>query len=733
MNDNPFLTSVATTTRPCLPSLLSLNAAKCNLGSVSFLRDSRNLADLDISQNLGLGNEPFVLARSGPWPSLQSLRADSIGVRMPIAKVLGSVFNIKSLFSLDVTGNLGINGAMDSFSFQSAGLFKPFNLLLLRMSGTQVSRFQTNMEAFFPNTRVLSLVNTANFDPDTPIDQQTWLHLEQVDIRGTSSRVKIADPQPFPGTPLAVDLVSNTSSLCPTTLIGGVVSRYSITADPRSYNWSLCQCLENHYGEPWKGCLVCPAPPRGETGVSVNCSSRPGVMNVTGGWIKFGDDAVEVVACPSDTTRNPCAWGALNVTLKNITDWERESSAISQTCLEGYEGRLCSRCRPGFFRSGRSCYRCGGKGLSWLNPLMSLVLLTALGVKSVTGGYKARSGLIRTLTMHAQLVALLPDMSLRLSDWSGFFVKSSASGSGGLRLNGLECEGKGWDGFYGPFVQAGLLPVVVLLGSAWIGLVSGYVGDGRSTSRLDRFKTAVFYLWLVLLFGSMQRLFAPLNCTDHGSTSKHMYLTSALWIRCSGPSFQGLLATSVLLGLGYTFGTIGLVVYRLRPSTKGTSSISAFLRSPYTQDCYYWEAVQLVRRVALAMVSSLTKLYSPVQPVIVSSVLIVSLLAHTWRKPYARPIDNVVESISLTLLLSSYMAGLIASNPRFPPSATTLISWLFFALNALFLVLLTATVLFRSAQSGLRKIKKLKDLADDDQDGESLEDLDPKRVPLMIE
>jgi hypothetical protein len=461
-------------------------------------------------------------------------------------------------------------------------------------------------------------------------------------------------------------------------------------------------------------------------------------MNVTAGWIKFGNGSVEVVACPSDSSKSPCAWNALNVTLKNIADWERESSKIPQTCVEGYEGRLCSRCRPGFFRSGRSCYRCGGKGLSWLNPLLSLVLLTALGVKSVTGGYKARSGLIRTLTMHAQLVALLPDISLRLSEWSGFFVKSASSGSGGLRLNGLECEGKGWDGFYGPFVQSALLPVIVLLGSAWIGLVSGYVGGGKSMSRLDRFKTAGFYLWVVLLFGSMQRLLAPLNCTNYGSTHGSRYLSSALWIKCSGPSFQGLLATSVLLGLGYTFGTMALVAYRLRPSTKGTSSISAFLRSPYTPDSYYWEAVQLLRRVALAMASSLTKLYSPIQPVIVSSILILSLLAHTWRKPYARPLDNIVESISLTLLLSSYMAGLIASNPRFPPSATTIISWLFFSVNALFLLTLTTIVLFRSARSGLERIKgrpeRRRRENGSEEDGSEiklLQERDSRKVPLL--
>jgi hypothetical protein len=117
-----------------------------------------------------------------------------------------------------------------------------------------------------------------------------------------------------------------------------------------------------------------------------------------------------------------------------------------------------------------------------------------------------------------------------------------------------------------------------------------------------------------------------------------------------------------------------------------------------------------VRRVALAMASSLTQLNSPAQPVIVSSVLILSLLVHTWRKPYIRPLDNIFESASLTLLSSSFIAGLIASNPRFPSAATSLISWLFFGVNAAFLLCLTLAVFFRSAafKSGVSRLSRSK-------------------------
>jgi Leucine-rich repeat (LRR) protein len=701
VNGNPHLTSVVGDDRKQrLPALQSLDAANCDLSSLSFLSSSSKLTDLDISQNTRLDDQPFQMAGLGYWPALQSFRAEAVDVTLHISSVFKQLGEVPSLISLDLSGNRGIYGDL-YFPFTMPPLF------ILRLSATNVTSIGEFVPSTLPNLRVLSLADTPYLETEVPVDQQQWRHLEQIDILGTNPALKIPNPVAYPGTTFTGDVKHKTFSQCPTHLVGGTESRYSILADPSTYNWSLCQCLESYYGEPWKGCLECPLPPAGETGVRVDCFSDPGVLTVAGGWLRFVGDAVEVVACPSDSPRNPCETGRLARSLRSVAEWEKHVSGRADanitSCLDGYEGRLCSRCMPGFFRSGRSCHRCGARGLSWLNPLVSLALLTALGVKSVAGGHRSRTGLIRTLTTHAQLVALLPDLSLRLSDWVGFFVKSSASGSGGLRMNGLECAGKGWDGFYGPFVEAALLPVIVVIGCAWIGGVSGFFAGGRGMAWGDRCKTAAMYLWSVLLFGSVQRLLAPLNCTSYGSTRGVSYLSSSLWIACQGPSYNGLLAVSVVFGLGFIFGTIGVVLYRLRPSTKGTSSISAFLRSPYRSESYFWEAAQLVRMMALAMTSALTELFSPAQPVIVSSILILSLLAHTWRKPYAQPVDNAIESVSLTLLLSSYMAGLIASNPRFPPSATNLISWLFFAVNALFLASLTAVILFRSARTGLQR------------------------------
>jgi Leucine-rich repeat (LRR) protein len=473
----------------CFPSLTSFDAARCNLTSIAFVAAAAGgLSSLDISGNELVGDGLPELLRSRAFVKLKTLLASASGLLASIAEVIAAVACAPALLSLDVSWNQ-IFGALDRKALQAAGIDirsgPPMNLIQLRLDGTLVSFFQSGVEPFLPSLLLLSCRNMTNFSPEVPVVQQKWLNLEELDVRGSKPDPRVVPPVGGSSANVVVDLTKNCT--CPSSLPGGSVAKFSVIADPEYFSWSGCSCLDGFYGEPALGCLVCPAVPPGAEGVAVDCQSLPGSLVVTGGWLTFdrATSRMVVLPCPADTADSPCATNRLGITVRTYDDWEARVAKANPrlnitTCVEGHQGRLCSKCKPGFFRSGRSCHRCGGKGLSWLNPLASLLVMTGLGVHSVAGGYSSRSGLIRTLTMHAQLVALLPDMSLRLTTWSSFLIKASGSGAGGLSLNGLECEGKGWDGFYGPFVQAGLLPVIVAIGSAWIGLVSGYVGGGRS-------------------------------------------------------------------------------------------------------------------------------------------------------------------------------------------------------------------------------------------------------------
>ncbi len=749
INQNPGLTGIGPTPSdgsPCLPALVDLDAGGCSLESVAFLNGSLFLSDLELSDNRMLGNGPIDLAKAGAWPYLTSLRVQAIGVNMSIAAVLASVGRPR-LLSLDVSRNPLIGGKMAPAIFDQNHVPFPIPLLFLKLDNTGISYMRSSIELRFPNLRTLSLRNTP-IAVEVPWDQQYWRSLEALDVRGSNNRESnIGKPKFFDRNSTSVDI--KTFSTCPSTLQGGSSSTYTIQADPVVYNYNGCVCLDSHFGEPSRGCQLCPA---SLPNVEVHCVGTGNLMTVTAGWIFYdvvnkttGEGKITVKSCPSDSISSPCLISSFSLSIQNATDWRRRVSQANPrlnitTCAPGYEGRLCSRCSSGYFRSGRSCHRCGGRGLSWLNPLVSLFLLTALGIRSVAGGFKSRSGLIRTLTMHAQLLALLPDMSLQLSDWGGFLFKTTGGGAGGLRLNGLECEDRlGWDGFYGPFLQSALLPVAVLVGGLWIGLLSRFVaGTARSMPFRARYKLAVFYLWQVLLFGSIQRLLSALNCTRYGSSSGKRFLTSALWIACSGSQYRIVQAVGTVLGVGYILGTVVIVVYRLRPSSLGRSSISAFLRSPYTPESYYWEAVLLARRVALAVASSQSGISSSLLSVSFVTVLILSLSAQVLRKPYARPIDNRVETISLILLLTSYVVGIIYNLAEQKKALINSIGkFLFFSANLIFLIVLAVMILSRKVKRGVEKYKEMKESRDgfrgSRDDAGDIEIAESREVPLLID
>ncbi len=489
LNSNPGLAAVAEEGPgggACLPSLRSINAAGANLTSVGFLRGSLLVTDVDLSDNPFLGNAAFDMARTLAWPRLGTLKVQAVGATLTIGQVLGSVFPCSLLLSLDVSRNPGIAGEMSTqgFNLAAGGFFNgtlvSFGLFALRLDGLSIGRMQSNIEVFFKSLRILSMRDMPLIRPDTSFLRQGWAKLEQLDLTGSSNLAVDASStvQPFPGTPDAVDLRSN--STCMVSLLGGTVAQYAVTADPSYSNHMLCQCLGGHYGEPWNGgCLACPRGPAGDDNVRVDCLTVPGTMRAEAGWLSFDRGRLIVLACPTDSIESPCQISTLGMSIRNASQWDTRvvrPGLNLTTCVDGYRGELCSQCAPGFFRVGRSCHRCGAAGLSWLSPLVSVLVITALGVKTViTSQTERRSGVVRVLTLHAQLIAALPDMSIKLvSKSAGLLIRSLSSGSSGFVANGLECGVRAYDGFYGPFAKSCLLPLEVLVGSAWITLLSGW-------------------------------------------------------------------------------------------------------------------------------------------------------------------------------------------------------------------------------------------------------------------
>ena len=105
---------------------------------------------------------------------------------------------------------------------------------------------------------------------------------------------------------------------------------------------------------------------------------------------------------------------------------------------------------------------------------------------------------------------------------------------------------------------------------------------------------------------------------------------------------------------------------------------------PYDDGNAWWEYVQVGKKLTIALLQALAPFQSSFLPVGITLVLSGSLLVQSWRKPFRARLDNVAESLSATLLLVTYMSGLVVSNAVLVSHGTEGIAWLMVILNFAF-------------------------------------------------
>jgi Leucine-rich repeat (LRR) protein len=666
----------------CLPSVESINLADNRLVGIAVpAGQAVTLVDLDLSDNPGMGSELLSKGVCARFPSLNSLRLVNTGLVLEVAEALISLKDCKLLTTLDLSRSPGLTGSLSLETLGSLGTSFSFPFLVLRLDQTNITQIGADYTARrFSSLRELSVRGIPGLAPSMPSD---WLHLQVLDTRGSFGSAVVSwrlgsDVERYPGSSMLEDPL--TKSICPAAIVGGDVSRYSVSADPANTGFALCTCLPEHFGSPALagGCKPCAGlVMRGAdgsertAGLSVSCEE--GVLNATGVWLVYDParpSRIAAVPCPSDTDASPCSRVAV------ATVPSGPGQLPSSACAAGHAGRLCSRCKRGYFRSGRGCLPCSS-GASVVLPLVSLMLLPLLGVQVVLGGHATRGGLLRTLTLHAQLFSSLPDMTVKFSSSVSFLFRFTGAGSA-LRLEGVEClrasRAVHYDGFFGPVIVSALLPVCVLVGSALIAAIAAIVRVAKSVPAHQRNLGADLvlggtYLWFVLVFNAVAHLLSPLNCTGYGTgpgLDGGSFVAVALWVRCGSPDHRA------LLGVGVTAAAVFLLITavplaklarskRQPPEGEESAALSSsegvlqsFLTSPYKRSARLWEAVQIGRRVVLALVITLSPFGSSVMQIGVSTVLIVALFLQARFMPFRVNLDNNVEVGSLVLLLISY-------------------------------------------------------------------------------
>jgi Leucine-rich repeat (LRR) protein len=688
----------------CLPNLASFLAGGNSLSSLSFLAGASALRDLDISDNPGPFSDAFASfhkPRYDPFFAVRSLRAASAGIRGPLSLVIEAISGqFPNVVDLDLSGNAGIEGALDNVASASFYTFK--ELLALNLDGVNVTGVSKWPTVSMPFLTLFSNRRAAEIEGGPYAFPLAWPNLRSADLRGAGNLTDaLTGGSVVPVGPQVIDPARG--ARCYNTFTVGKTSAFSLTRNPVQAAYGYCECLEGFFGRPESGpCAACPP-----TGGPI-CAG--GVLTAQASWpVLLDSGLVVVVPCPSDrASENPCKSFRAGVQPGPGAGATRESrlryietalaGSRATLCGGGYEDRLCARCSRGHHRSGRSCEPCGS--LFWVIPVVSTLFQAALAIKVLGQGDAVRSGLFRTLMLHFQLFAALPrSLNVAFPSAIGAVYKGSERGTS-LQLEGFECSETGWDGFFAPFGLACALPALLAVAALVLALLSRLRKreDLPPISIRSRFVLGAAYLWSVLVFEAARRILSALNCTAYGDSAGRRFVATALWVECrhdSGP-YAAVFGAAIVLGPVFLVVTLAVVAVPLRWPGPATRPLKSFFEAPYRQGLLWWELVQTARRLLLAALQALLPYQSVSLPVATAVLLAGSLAGHAWLKPFRLPGDNFAEGVSLFLLVVTYMGGLAVASAAYTGAAV--VSWILVVANISFLFALAAGLAKRYAR-----------------------------------
>ena len=228
-------------------------------------------------------------------------------------------------------------------------------------------------------------------------------------------------------------------------------------------------------------------------------------------------------------------------------------------------------------------------------------------------------------------------------------------------------------------------------------------------------------MWLFLIHPTVSKtLFQLFNCTHIGGKPS---LVESLSQECWTGTHLAIVGSIGALGLaawviGLPLGT-GLVLREKAAllENKAIKQRLGFLYSGFARRAYFWEVLIMARKEAVAAIGTfLVGEGTSVQALLLLVLLGVSVLLHLRVRPYATPLLNTLETLSLASLVVSVVAGLFFLGDRDPAtpfyrpgvdfSLSAPFRWLlFFAIvvpNFAFFLRLTAELL-RHTRSILRE------------------------------
>eukprot|EP00002_Diphylleia_rotans_P036254 TRINITY_DN7972_c0_g2_i2.p1 TRINITY_DN7972_c0_g2~~TRINITY_DN7972_c0_g2_i2.p1 ORF type:complete len:1135 (+),score=216.90 TRINITY_DN7972_c0_g2_i2:769-4173(+) len=447
------------------------------------------------------------------------------------------------------------------------------------------------------------------------------------------------------------------------------ISRSNIEISPDYYDFYNCRCLPEAFGLR-KKCISCPSSCICETGLELKgCFPSPSLSNLK-----------TIVPCS-----NP---SACEILLDGDIILETPSSEREvDSCIEGYEDHVCSKCKPGFGAQGRSCVECNSSlvyASFIVGPILIACFITYLFKSEASASGKLGILIFHTQTLSVIATAMSNTPAVERSASIPFSVSS-------IQLPSLSCAFGTTDALTPIAASFVRLPILALIGILSFKATSGHTRD--------KVVFVVLNLARCMYYPIALETFGVFGCTLFDEGHDTWFLNAWPWISCDPATdeYNTMLSLAIPVFLVFVCGFPVLLFYIIRENSpvnnqsrgdeerKSRKIRFGFLYLPYQKDYQFWGIVATIRLLLFGLVIRIVP-YTSLATIF--TLLLVLMQGSIWmqysRNPYMSPEENIMELLSLYTIFFSYFLVLISG---FVGNSSWIIG-LVIALNAIVLCFL---------------------------------------------
>eukprot|EP01112_Ceratiomyxa_fruticulosa_P018928 TRINITY_DN6123_c0_g1_i3.p1 TRINITY_DN6123_c0_g1~~TRINITY_DN6123_c0_g1_i3.p1 ORF type:complete len:898 (-),score=136.84 TRINITY_DN6123_c0_g1_i3:76-2769(-) len=350
---------------------------------------------------------------------------------------------------------------------------------------------------------------------------------------------------------------------------------------------------------------------------------------------------------------------------------------VNSDCEDGYSGVLCAVCDKGYGNKQGKCVKCNPSysAGSWFALLVIFLLFLFLMVQRPSTDHGIFSK-VKILVSFLQVIS--QSNSSYGTSWPIPFISMvnifSVVNVDIMKMTSLDCIlGRHIDFYQGYLFQV-LIPFFLCIFIAFLFLIWMYLNKKYVLPQLFRFdnnETLVdmlirneLFILILLYPGVSTKILALFNCKSINGTS---YLEQDYTILCHSSRWYSYLVGTIIM---IVFWLVGVPLIFFITLTHNKAKLRrqtillrfGFLYLYYKDRFYYWEIVELLRRLFLTAIIVLIDRGSQTQFVVSLLVSFVACLAQVILLPFEDKNDNWIQLTSLLGIYFTLYYGAFKTN-----------------------------------------------------------------------